>query len=59
MNKVQNRKIKRLNNNNLFSLFEEHVKRSITEDLREIYDKEIRLLDSDSDEPWVYSIPKK
>ncbi|UCD55316.1 MAG: hypothetical protein JSV93_00525 [Candidatus Omnitrophota bacterium] len=54
MNRIRKRKLKNISNEDLFSLFKGYLKKTIAEDLKNIYEKKARLLDSQ--EPWVFHL---
>ncbi len=54
MGRTKRRKLKDVSNEDLFSLFKDYARRTIAEDLEDIYEKKAYLLDSQ--EPWVFQL---
>ncbi len=54
MDRTRTRKLKDISNEDLFSLFKDYTRRTIAEDLEDIYEKKAHLLDSQ--EPWVFQL---
>jgi len=50
-------KMKDLSSDDLFSFFNDYVKKVIMEDIEEIYEKDVRALDSE-EEPWVFQLDR-
>ena len=56
MNRITKEKIDKLDTKDLFSFFEGHLKKTIEEDLRQIYEDEVHLISSE--EPWIFQLEK-
>ena len=56
MDRTKRRKLKDVNNEDLFSMFKEHTMRIIAEDLEDIYEKKAHL--PNSQEPWIFQLEK-
>jgi len=46
--------LKDMDNNTLYNVFEEYLKKTINEDLERIYGKKLYIVDSD--EPWAFQL---
>jgi len=57
MDKIARMKMKNLSNEDIFAIFTEYVKDSISQDLRTTYTEETELLDAK--EPWVFRVKDK
>jgi len=57
MNKFNNMKMRDMKNEDIFAIYTEYVKDSITEDLKTIYNEEVKLVDDK--EPWIFKLESK
>ena len=57
MDILKRMKMKDLSSDDLFSFFNDYVKKVIMEDIEEIYEKDVRALDSE-EEPWVFQLDR-
>ncbi|MBL7157174.1 MAG: hypothetical protein ISS92_03310 [Candidatus Omnitrophica bacterium] len=56
MSRIKKERTNILDAKDLFSFFEGYLKRTIEEDLRQIYKDEARLISSE--EPWIFQLEK-
>jgi len=56
MAKVNNKRLKDMCNENLFSLLDEQTKRIIARDMEDIYEEKVSL--ADSEKPWIFQQDK-
>ena len=56
MDKIGRMKMEGKNNEDIFSIYTEYVKDEIAKDIRDIYEKKPRLVDSE--EPWIFRLDK-
>ncbi len=54
MDKVTRMKMKGMNNEDIFAIYTEYVRDSVSRDLREIYREKVHLVDPE--EPWVFRV---
>ena len=57
MDKLNRMKMRDMKNADIFALYTEYIRHSITEDLRTIYEDEVELVDAK--EPWIFKLGKK
>jgi len=54
MDKIRRMKMEGKSNEDIFSIYTEYVKDEIAKDIRDIYEKEPRLVNPE--EPWVFRL---
>ena len=56
MDRISRMRMQNMNNEDIFAIYTEYVKDSISRDLQAIYKEEAQLVDSE--EPWVFKMKK-